>query len=261
MDIRFCGNNDQANPSGGLCDEYRVSDITDMAQLVATARGLVADRPGHRPLLSLDDFGQARYTSGHAVGNLDLDDTDGADLSALPPECFEDGAHRGYLSSKAEFPIRAANFARHAGGATFEDACRFGLTLDAEAREEWIGYQDDPLALLDPPVSVLLVPAVHAEEALAAFPNGYLTSDLNPAHNAAVARHFRQAHGYELIGVGAAYLGLWRDTPAEGEMLDAVVQDLQTLYNAPEEGDWANFRPRAIAALNGRSHLWIRYVE
>ncbi|MES2058885.1 MAG: hypothetical protein V4564_23300 [Pseudomonadota bacterium] len=258
MDIRFCGNDERANPSGGLCDEYRLSGITEFTDLIAAYRRIAADHPGFRPLLTLDDFPQACYTSGHIREVLDLNDTTGIDLSDLPPQCFENGEHIGYLSTKAEFPIRARNFAKAVAGSSFADACDHGLTLDEEGWTEWTEFQDGPLSLLDQPLSALLAPVEHGHDALAAFPNGYFVCDLRPALTNAVARHFWQTHGYDLIGVGASYLGLLRAVPPDAMEAGAIAADFCALYTM--RAQTARLR-HVTRAITGRHHLWLRYTE
>jgi hypothetical protein len=260
MHIQFQGNTSNANPSQGLCDEYRLSDIASMAELAEARRQIAADHPGCTPLFSLDDFGQARYTSGHARMNLDLDDVSGLDISGLPAECFEDGKYLGYLSTKAEFFICLHNFRKHTAAVSFNDACAHGLTLDDEALEEWTGYQNDPVSLLDQPVSALVVPVEPAHDALAAFPNGYFECDLGPALNLAVARHLHDAHGYALVGVGASYLGYLRATSPDATEARAIAADLCALYNASDE-DRAALADAFAQGIAGRTHLWVRYVE
>ncbi|MDQ0034425.1 hypothetical protein J2W30_002180 [Variovorax boronicumulans] len=260
MDMKFSGSQARGNPSGGLCDEYRLSGIASMADLAEAARRIAADHPGCKPLFTLDDFGQARYTSGHARMNLELDDTTGHDLSGLPPECFENGKHLGYLSTKAEFGICLHNFKKLIASASFAEACAHGLTLNDESLQEWIGYQNDPVSLLDQPLSALIVPVAHAHEALAAFPNGYFSCDLDPEANCAVARHLSSVHGYELIGVGAAYLGFLRSSAPDASEASAIAADLCALYNARDN----NRRALADAfaqGIAGRTYLWVRYVE
>lgn len=260
MHIQFQGNTSNANPSQGLCDEYRLSDIASMAELAEARRQIAADHPGCTPLFSLDDFGQARYTSGHARMNLDLDDVSRLDISGLPAECFEDGKYLGYLSTKAEFFICLHNFRKHTAAVSFNDACAHGLTLDDEALEEWTGYQNDPVSLLDQPVSALVVPVEPAHDALAAFPNGYFECDLGPALNLAVARHLHDAHGYTLMGVGASYLGYLRATSPDATEARAIAADLCALYNASDENR-AALADAFAQGIAGRTHLWVRYVE
>lgn len=260
MDIKFCGNGADANPSQGLCDEYRLSNIASLAELAEARRQIAADHPGCTPLFSLDDFAQARYTSGHARMNMALDDVDGLDISSLPAECFEDGQYLGYLGTKAEFFICLHNFRKQTATVSFDDACAHGLTLDDEGLQEWIGCQNDPLSLLDQPLSALVVPVEQPPEALAAFPNGYFTCDLSPALNFAVARHLHSAHGYELIGVGASYLGYLRAAPPDAEAAKAIAADLCALYNAGD-ADRQALADAFAQAIEGRPHLWLRYVE
>ena len=145
-------------------------------------------------------------------------------------------------------------------GSSFEDACAHGLTLDQPALQEWMDYQDNPVSLLDQPLSALLVPVEHACQALAAFPNGYFSCDLGPAQNYALARHFAQAHGYELMGVGASYLGFLRAAPADLHVANAVAKDFCALYNTPDENRQAVISA-VVQAIRERTHLWLRYVE
>lgn len=257
MELQFCGNTSPHNPSGGLCDEYRVSAIASLEDWIAAYQQIGAAHPGCRALLSLDDLGQARYTSMHARQSIGLDEVSEEDLAGLPPECFEDGEYASFMSTKAEFAICARNLSALAAGVTFQDACAHGLTLDAQGLQEWLGYQQQPLSLFDQPLSALVVPVAHGHEALAGFPNGYFSSDLGPLHNVAVARHLAQAHGYELVGVGAAYLGFLRATAADLQSARAVAADFCALYNSAD----AALIEVVSQAIVGRVHLWLRYVE
>lgn len=260
MDIQFCGNAMPGNPAAGTCDEYSLSAISSLDELIDAYRKIAGNHPGFRPLLSLDDLSQARYTSGHARNNLGLDDASEQDIAQLPAECFEQGEYLGYPTTKAEFAICLRNFTALVADSSFEDACAHGLTLDQPALQEWMDYQDDPVSLLDQPLSALLVPVEHACQALAAFPNGYFSCDLGPAQNFAVARHFAQAHGYELMGVGASYLGFLRAAPADLCVANAVASDFCALYNTPEENRHAVISA-VVQAIRDRTHLWLRYVE
>jgi hypothetical protein len=259
MDIRFLENG-TAGVVSGLCDEYRLDRIASFADIVALYRRIPDDHPGCRPLFTLDDVGQAQYTSGHAVGQHDLARIGDLDISHLPPECFEDGEYLGSLNTKAEFAICANNYAKLAQASSFDAACAHGVTLDAEGLEEWIGFQDDPLSLFDQPASAMVVPVERSWDALFAFPNGYFTCDLGPAETHAVARHVCERHGYELLGIGASYLGFLRPTPASTDQVQAIAADLCRLYSVPDRE-----RPATAAAFEraiaGRDHLWIRYID
>lgn len=260
MDIQFRGNRMPENPSVGTCDEYGVSGITTFDDLTEARRKIAESHPGFKPLFSLDDLSQARYTSGHVRNNLGMDDVSEQDIAGLPPECFEKGEYIGYPTTKAEFAFCLRNFTNLVATTSFEEACAHGLTLDEQALEEWIGYQNNPISLLDQPLSALLVPVQQSCQALAAFPNGYFTCDLDPAKNFAVARYFSETHGYELMGVGASYLGFIRAAPPDISLANAVAKDFCALYNTSNE----NLQARVCAvaqAISGRTHLWLRYVE
>lgn len=260
MDIQFCGNLSPDNPAEGICDAYRLSGITDIDDLIAAHRKLTDAHPDCRLLLSLDDVHQARYTSGHARNNLGLDDVTPLDIAGLPAECFENGEYIGYMTTKAEFPICVRNFTALVAKVSFQDACDFGLTLDEAGLQAWIRYQQEPVSLLEQPLSAIVVPVEHAALALAAFPNGYFEPDLGPEQNHAVAQHFADSHGYELIGVGASYLGFLRAEPADSSVAQALADDLCALYNTPDEQ--RSLRATTFAkAIEGRRYLWLRYVE
>ncbi|MGC5698567.1 hypothetical protein J4P02_00015 [Pseudomonas sp. NFXW11] len=260
MNIQFCANELPGNPSAGTCDEYRLSAISSLDQLLQAYHKIAAEHPGFRPLITLDDLAQARYTSGHARNNLGLDDATEQEIARLPAECFEDGEYLGYPTTKAEFEICLRNFTELVATSSFADACAHGLSLDQQALEEWREYQQNPVTLLDQPLSALLVPVEHACQALAAFPNGYFTSDLGPAQNYGVARHFAQAHGYELLGIGASYLGFFRAEPADLSVANAVAADFCALYHVADEHRQAVIST-VVEAICNRTHLWLRYVE
>ncbi|WP_295471053.1 hypothetical protein [uncultured Pseudomonas sp.] len=260
MNIRFLGNHSDHNPANGLCDEYRLDGVASLDDLLAACRQLCEQHPDCKPLLSLDDLPQARYTAGHARLDLDLGKATPEEQAGLPPECFENGEYPGYLNTKAEFPIALRNFLDQVAGASFAEACNHGLTLTEEALQEWLAFQQDPVALIDQPASLLAVPVADACEALVAFPNGYFECDLGPAQNFAVARHLGAAYGYELVGVGAAYLGFLRSEPADATLSSAIAQDLCAFYNvAPAE--WADMAQTFVQAIVGRTWLSLRYVE
>lgn len=260
MDIEFRGNGMRDNPSVGTCDEYGVSGITSVDDLTEARRNIADAHPGFKPLFSLDDLHQARYTSGHVRNNLGMDDASEQDIAGLPPECFENGEYIGYPTTKAEFAICLRNFMNLVAATSFEDACAHGLTLDERALQEWIGYQNNPISLLEQPLSALLVPVQQSCQALAAFPNGYFTSDLDPAKNFAVARHFSEAHGYELIGVGASYIGFIRAEPPDTSLANVVAKDFCALYNTRDENLQGRVS-KVAQAISGRTYLWLRYVE
>jgi hypothetical protein len=212
------------------------------------------------PLLSLDDPWQASYTSMHTKMSLDLEGKNSVVLGEENKEGFDIEEYWTRFTAKQRLSFRVRSLDRLAAGLGFADACGFGLTIDGSALDKWCGFQRDPLTLLEKVVFAVIVPARTGEEAFAAFPNGYFSCDLSPPLNLAVIRHFHTAHGYDLIGMGASYLGLWRETPPDETAAAAIADDFRLLYNVGDAA-WGAMRPRVIEAIAGRSHLWLRYSE
>lgn len=246
-----------------LCDGVIAEHLPDFAALRGVYRALKAEHPGKRVLATLDDPGQALYTSAHAIEKHGLDDTAGHDLSALGPECFEDGKHCERLMAGAKIPIRLANLHARAAQTTFADVS--GLLY-------WEGGSDGgptcPDAVMRDPDAALrsapldeahfqFVPVMAAADALAALPNGYFTSDLTPMQSYAVAQHLEQNHAMALFGVGARYLGFVRDSELAPDEAVALAQDIVTLYGkAPVDAT-----QRLADALAGKDWLLLRYTE
>lgn len=246
-----------------LCDGVIAERLPNFATLVQIYRDLQAQHPAKRVLATLDDPGQAAYTSGHAIDKHALDETQGHDLSALGPECFEDGAHRGYLTTPAEFPIRLANLKARAANTSFAD-CRGVLPWEGDDDEAPAcpdAVMRDPdaalrMAWLDE-VHFQFVPVTAAADALAAIPNGYFTTDLTPMQNYAMAQHLADKHALALFGVGASYLGFVCDKALPPNAAVALAQDLVSLYcDAPGDGT-----QRLADALSGKDWLLLRYTE
>lgn len=246
-----------------LCDGVTAENVPDFAALLALRTRLAKAHPNLRVLTTLDDPDQAAYTSGHGIMKHGLDDTEGHELSALGPECFDDGEHCGFLTTPAEFPIRLANLKAHAAGTSFDDAC--GMLYWEGGAEDGPIFPDT--VMFEPDAAlwrgnkneafVQFVPVDAASDALAAFPNGYFTCDLTPLQNYAVARHLEEYHGMALFGVGASYLGFVRDAVLAADEAGALAADLVKLYQeAPEDA-----ASRLADALTGKDWLLLRYSE
>lgn len=238
-----------------LCDGVAAPGLGSFAELLALHARLQVERPEVRVLASLDDRGQAEYTSGHAIEDSDLDSTEGHDLSGLGPAAFEDGAHRGYLSTPEEFPIRLANLRARP---VELDALRG--TLDWEGEEDILAANREPDAALRIESELVLfqfVPVARAADALAAFPNGYFSCDLDPFASHALARHLEAEHGLGLFGVGASYLGFRSAAPLDAGAAARLAGDVVGFYAGAPAG-----AVEALAALlTGRDWVLLRYTE
>lgn len=246
-----------------LCDGVIAENIPDFATLRALHAKLQAAQPGTRVLASLDDPHQAAYTSHHATDTHDLDRTEGHDLSALGPECFEDGDHCGYLTTPAEFPIRLANLRALSEPLSLADARGVlfwqGGAMDRPSTPDAVVRDPDAALGIERvrEVHFQFVPVTAAADALAAFPNGYFSSDLDPLQNHALARHLEAEHGLALMGVGASYLGFVRPCPLSAAEAAVLADDLVSLHaEAPDDA-----AALLAAALVGKDWLLLRYSE
>lgn len=246
-----------------ICDGVIAENLGDFATLRATYASLQLEHPDRHVLATLEDPGQAVYTSFHAIEKHQLDDTEGHDLSKLGPECFEDGEHLGYLTTEAELPIRLANLKLRSAQTTFEDAC--GVLYWEGGAHEGPAFPDtlmlEPDAALAPElvreVHFQFVPVVNAADSLAALPNGYFTCDLTPMQSYAVTQYLEKHYELKLFGVGASSLGFLRNKALTRNEADALARDLVKLYQeAP-----ADAVERLIEVLTGKDWLLLRYTE
>jgi len=241
-----------------ICDSFLVTDISSFQELEDLYREYNKQYNGNTVLLTLDDLGQAQYTSMHATMSQDLDDTEGYDLSNIDPRTFEEGEHLGYLSTKSEFFIRRSNFERKVEGSSFSDACNRGLTIDNEETSLLETIHKSPMEFLDSEVVIKIVPVKKSYMAVSAFPNGYFTSDLNPFENYSVAKHLSENYGYKLFGIGASLLGFIRDnglSDAESKLLEV---DLANLYNQKQSEPTIG---RLVNLAKENNFLFLKYVE
>lgn len=244
-----------------LCDGVTARNLPSFAELMALHARLQQQHPDCRVLASLDNLAQAAYTSGHTTDANALDEIEGHDLSGLPEAAFEDGEHQGHLSTPEEFPIRLTNLLRQAEGVGLEDVAS---VLDWETP----GDANDPVTINRGPDAALRIaaekevifqfaPVTRAADALAAFPNGYFSSDLDPMQNHALARHLEAEYGLALFGVGSRFLGFRRDSGFGKEAAQALASELAQLYDKVPSGAEA-----ALARLIvSRDWLLVRYTE
>jgi hypothetical protein len=227
-----------------LCDGWTAHDVGTFARLVPLLRTLQAEHPDCRILASLDDLGQASYTSGHTIDVNDLD---------------EPNANDGIDSGASAFAIRHANLVARAIGTKF---------ADVTGQLDWGSDDNDPIAINTHPDQVLMlqhdsaiviqrVPVARAADALAAFPNGYFTVDLSPMQNHALARHLEDHLGFALFGVGASYLSFWRTAPLDAHEVSSLGTIMATLYADVPSGARDSF----ATLMRGRDILLVRYTE
>jgi hypothetical protein len=241
-----------------VCESYLLRDMD--GDILQCWHVLKAAHPGHAFLFMLDDYGQSCYTSMHAVDYHDLDDTEGQDLSHLPPDCFEDGEHKGYLSTPAELPFRMAAFYQRLADVTMDDvmAKRISLFGDPEEQFNPIEAGRNLFAIMDEPHRVLKAPLAHGYETVMVFPNGYFSDDLSPFENYVLAKHLEENFGYVLIGMGASKLAYARTRALDEPETRTLMDLLQSIYRdefAPARQDMLK------QAIGDNDILVLRYSE
>lgn len=239
-----------------LCDTYLVEEPESFEELLEAYKEYRQNNPGKTVILTLDDLGQAQYTSTHATISKDLDDPEGYDLTGIDAACFEDGEHIGYLSTPSEFFIRKENFLKQVNDLDFSTACKKELAIDEDELSILEEINESPLDYLDKQILLKVVPVEKSYEGICGFPNGYFTCDLSPFENYALAKHLSEKYGYELLGIGASLLGFIRNEKLEEEQIDELISDLAQLYHTEEEvfEDLAEF-------IRNNEYLFLKYVE
>ena len=241
-----------------LCDRHRVDSPTSSQEFIDTYGALKAHRPDASFLFTLDDLGQACYTSMHAKGAHDLDDTAGFDLSGLGPECFEEGRHRGHLTSKSELFIREANYLKGVRVTSLDDVLAKRLSLFDESIDDFLSANENIAGVLDAKTYALAVERPHGYQALYAFPNGYFSCDLNPFETFVMARHMQEQFGYVLVGIGASRLAFLPSGPLGPSGVQGLLSFLSRLYAS----DWDDEVHASAKDFVGRGGLLVlRYTE
>ena len=239
-----------------LFETYVIEDYHSFETLLQAYHQFKQQNSGKSILLTLDNLGQAEYTSTHATLSHDLDDTEGYDLSNLDAAAFENGEHIGYLSTPSEFFIRKENFFKKAVDIAFADACDRDLTIDTAEIDLLKKINQNPITYFDQQVLVKIIPVTKSYEALCGFPNGYFASDLNPFENYAVAKYLQQQYGYELFGIGASCIGFIRNAIPDNQVAKALTLDIMKLYHAPE-----SMFQQIAEVVSKQAHLILKYVE
>jgi hypothetical protein len=221
-------------------DAWIVRDVACFNDFLAIYDEKSAAALDHHVLSSLDNYDQADYTSGHAMGKYDLD-----------PE--NEGA-----SPDVKFADTYRRFMQHVGTASFEALAGRLTWQDKDEAANLIALNTDPNQCLDALIVMQIVPVKLPEDALSAFPNGYFTDDLTPFENYALAAYLRTTYDYKLIAIGASYLCFLRANVLDGADLDALSTDIGRLY---ADGDGALSVKDLAQALMGKRYLILSYVN
>ncbi|WP_179352083.1 hypothetical protein [Winogradskyella vidalii] len=240
-----------------LFDSFLIENIKSYEELIAVYQTYKQNHPDKTIILTLDDLGQAEYTSGHACDYNALLDTDGYDLSGLDKACYdEDNEHLGHLSTPSEYFIIRENFLKQTKGIDFKTVCEKGIDNSDDDVLDLENINESPLAFLDQQVILKILPVEQPYEGLTGFPNGYFDADFSPFENYALSKHLFETYNFELFGIGASFLGFIKNEKLKGKELKALVSDLAKLYNTTE----SEFEKLADIIKN-KKHLFLRYTE
>lgn len=244
-----------------LCDGVTAHNLPSFTELLALHARLQEEHPDRRVLASLDNLIQACYTSGHAAFTHELDGMEGHDLSGLDEDLVEEGEYVGDFDSPAEFPFRLANLLKLARSVQLEQAAG---VLDWETpgdSNDLITVNGDPERALqiskEKEVIFQFVPVDSAADAIAAFPNGYFNSDLDPMQNHALARHLEARYRLALFGIGSSFLGFRRGEALQEEEARALAAELAAFYRGTPPGA----ADQLAQLITGRDWLLVRYSE
>ncbi|MEP6929133.1 MAG: hypothetical protein ABI850_03940 [Flavobacterium sp.] len=239
-----------------LFDSFVIENLNSFDELIEVYQTYKQNNSDKTIILTLDDLGQAEYTSGHSINSNDLDETEGYDLSGLDKACFEDGDHLGYLSTPSEFFIRKENFLKQTEDIDFKSVCEKELTIDENEILILEKINQLPFEYFDEQIILKIVPVEKSYEGICGFPNGYFKSDLNPFENYALARHLFEKYDFELFGIGASFLGFIRNEKLEENKIKELITDLSKLYNTTEKAF-----DKFVEIIKDKNYLFLKYTE
>lgn len=238
-----------------LFDSFVIENLKSFDELIEIYLTYKQKNPGKTIILTLDDLGQAEYTSGHSIDSNDLDETEGYDLSKLDKMCFEDGKHLGYLSTPSEFFIRRENFLKQTKDIDFSSVCK-SLLIEEEEILILEKINESPFEYLDEKIILKVVPVEKSYEGICGFPNGYFQSDLDPFENYALSKHLFEKYNFELFGIGASFLGFIRNEKLEENKIRELISDLSKLYNTNETAF-----DNLSEIIKSNNYIFLKYIE
>ncbi|WP_166382373.1 hypothetical protein [Polaribacter sp. 11A2H] len=240
-----------------LFDSFLIEDIKSYEELIDVYKTYKQNNPDKTIILTLDDLGQAEYTSGHACDWNSLLDTEGYDLSGLDKACYdEDNEHLGHLSTPSEYFIIRENFLKQTKGIDFKKVCERNINNSEDDVLDLENMNESPLAFLDKQVILKILPVEKPYEGLTGFPNGYFSADLSPFENYALSKHLFEKYNFELFGIGASFLGFIKNEKLAENKVKELIADLAKLYNTTE----SEFEKLA-KIIKDKNHLFLRYTE
>ncbi|MBV7563121.1 hypothetical protein [Pseudomonas sp. sia0905] len=213
----------------GQC--YRVNGPISQAELLKAYDEAPA---GHQHLFTLEDLGQALYTSMHASHYHDLDSGDWLLAAGIDPSWLQDGYPREDLSLEQRLHIRRLGFLRLLPQTSFDSIFDKDLRLNEDSLSELQAANNDLVSQLDSECYLLRIAAQRAYESLYGFANGYFSCDLSPMENFRLAEHLEDNYGYRLFGLGASLIAFRRTRALDAQQASMLLDLLVRLYAGEE---------------------------
>ncbi|UDL06506.1 hypothetical protein [Marinobacter sp. CA1] len=241
-----------------LCGYYRIHDLVDINDILYEAQVLSQGSHGYKFIMTLDDIGQASYTSMHSKMSNELDGGEWLTSENIDPSWMDGDFLRDDLGFDKKFLIRKLGFKHGLSNVKLEDIFKKSLFLDQESRDDVIEVNKNPLTVIDKEVYLLKVPVEYSYEAILSFPNGYFSCDLSPFENYRLAEHLEKEYGFHLFGIGASYISFIKGPRFEPKKVDMILEFLAKIYLKNEDREFIDFMRLSI--LN-RDILTLRYSE
>ena len=241
-----------------LCEYYRIHDLTDINELLDEIQVLSQKNQGYRFIMTLDDIGQASYTSMHSKMSNGLDGGQWLAKENIDPSWMDGNFLRDDLNFEQKFLIRRLGFKYGLSTVQFADIFKKILFLDDDSKEEIIESNQNPLAIVDEEVYLLKVPVENSYEAIYSFPNGYFKCDLSPFENYRLAEHLEKEYGFRLFGMGASYISFIKGPDFDVKKIDSILELLSKIYLENEDEEFIDFMRLSIT---NRDVLTLRYSE
>ena len=248
-----------------LANCYLVQNIEDEDTFINTWIQKNLENSTFKYLYTLDDFGQASYTSMHTIESYNLDNSDGYNLNGLEDAVLDDKTHKLFLktvyedgdsgeklflNNLDEFFIRKENFLQHTVDITLQNIIEKQPIFNAD---EFFSENSDITAILDNEVYLLEVPVEKYYETIIAFPNGYFTDDLTPFENYFLAKILEEEFGYLLFGIGASSIAFYKKDKVDSSKLAKI---FCKIYRCKDDKEYTIFK----TIIENKKLLVLKYL-
>lgn len=205
-----------------VCEGMEYDGLTSFDQVLTLYNLAAKHHPNCRPLITLNGYQQACYTSGHSEMSWNLDKLDEKTIATLKLDCSID-ADFDDLDFSTRYRLREYHFRQKLNDKHLKSKSyslgRCNVTFDFL---RMIQQQPQRLMAHDFQQAALhIVPSTQSADGMIAFPNGYF-GDMTPFQCHSLASTLEEDCGFKLFGVGDSLLGFIADVPPTKEQLKKV---------------------------------------